>query len=156
MRKLVPAYLVLTVLSANWAMGAGLARAQTSSAPAPAAVSAPAAPARTATPPASDAKPAARAPRPPRTTRPAPAATAPTGIVSMPQLCRLREGEILQLNTLIRQRMAMLVQEKDEKKQADMTASYQAAKRLLVDAEESWDRLGCLTILYLQQSTLGR
>jgi hypothetical protein len=71
-------------------------------------------------------------------------------------LCRLREVEMIRLNTTMLQRGAALSAEKNPQKQAPLIAAYQAASNVIQSVEAQWQRMGCATILYGDRSAFGR
>ncbi len=72
----------------------------------------------------------------------------PTIATNLAQLCRIRELELVQMSNVLRGQLAELAAAKDPKKQADLGVRYQATKNLLVDMEQSWQRLNCTGLLY--------
>ena len=75
-------------------------------------------------------------------------ATQQIQIETVPQICRLREREIVNLNLQIFGRNAASLKETDEAKRKDIVTQAQNLLAALREAESSWSRLDCARILY--------
>ena len=77
------------------------------------------------------------------TAKPSPTDGAQTNIV---QLCKFKEAQIVQLNTLIGTVLGQMNATKEAAKQTEYSNQYQALRGVMVDMESSWQRLGCINL----------
>jgi len=84
--------------------------------------------------------------------RPAPAQPAKqqqqVQIQTVPQICRIREGEIVRTNLQILQRNRAANQEQDQAKRNALLEGNRNLVAALQAAEASWNRMDCARILY--------
>lgn len=83
-------------------------------------------------------------PRPAQGQQPAQAATVST----IPQLCRIREQDILQLSRNMADRANALQRETDANTRNAISQQLQNVMNSLREAENSWNRMDCSMILY--------
>lgn len=84
------------------------------------------------------------------TTRPA-AAPAPAAVTisNVPQVCQIREREIVSINGTLSQRNAAANRETDQARKNAILASMEGTRAALRETEASWDRMDCGQILYV-------
>jgi hypothetical protein len=75
---------------------------------------------------------------------------------SVPELCRVREREILNFNKLLLDRNRSMVAERDPAKQIAIAETLPRLKEQLRETEESWQRLDCANLLYAMTQGPGR
>lgn len=69
-------------------------------------------------------------------------------INSVPQLCRIREGQILKFAAAVNQKEREVVAEKDKARQTQLSTELQSYSQTLGLLEISWNRMECASILY--------
>lgn len=92
-------------------------------------------------------------PRPPQTQqRPAQGQQPQANVVStIPQLCRIREQDILALNRTMVDRSQAQQRETDANTRKAIAQQIQNVMGSLREAENSWNRMNCSTLLYGQR-----
>jgi hypothetical protein len=69
-------------------------------------------------------------------------------ITTLPQICRIREQELVAVNLQILNRNGLASREKDEAKRTQLLAPVQNLQAALREGEASWSRMDCARMLY--------
>jgi hypothetical protein len=96
----------------------------------------------------SPTRPAATTPTRPAAATPAPAAVT---ISNVPQVCQIREREIVSINGTLSQRNAAANRETDQARKNAILTSMEGTRAALRETEASWDRMDCGQILYVSR-----